>query len=274
MIALSGEDQYIEIMDKIIRLPEFSHAGFHRRQPGAAFHKHAGTEIICMLRGSCRIESPLGTFHGTPGKFLVIPPGISHNQVNDPGEENLYCVFQADSGLFRTDWRSIEVARTGEIRKIFFELYRMTAANDKTGAEGLLYTLLVRLSKLEEQNSEYRTLPGGLQRALAYMHNHYREPVNVAMTARAAGVSESYLRTLFQQYFQDSPLHYLHKLRLGHAKNLLHDPNCSVGEAAESCGFENMNYFVRLYRKFYGLPPGQDRWNANDSVADRKLPAE
>ncbi len=249
-----------------MELPIFSHAGFHNRAAEVPYHKHAGSELILVLRGSCTIESPLGRFCGNRGDLLVIPPGVSHNQVNASGEANLYCVFQAENTLFQSSWRTLNTAGSPRVRRLMLELWRMTAANDFTGADGLVYSLLLHLRKLEEHNSRYTALPPGLRRALDFLHSNYRRPINVTDTARAAGVSTSYLRSLFQDHCHDSPVHYLQKLRLAHAKNLLRDPNCSVAEAAEQCGFENPNYFIRLYTRFYHFSPGRNRNHFGDST--------
>ncbi len=249
-----------------MELPIFSHAGFHRRTAEVSYHKHAGCELILVLRGSCAVESPLGRFTGGPGNLLVIPPGVSHNQVNAPGEANLYCVFQAKNTLFQPSWRTLDTAGAPRIRRLMLELQRMTAANDFTGAEGVVYALLLQLRKLEEHHSRVTALPPGLRRALDYLHANYRKPVNVSDAARMAGVSGSHLRGLFRNHCGDSPVRYLQKLRLAHARNLLRNPHCSVAEAAQRCGFENPNYFIRLYTRFYRCSPGRNRGHAEDST--------
>lgn len=249
-----------------MELPIFSHAGFHRNTAEVPFHRHAGSELILVLRGSCTVESVHGRFEGKPGELLVIPPGVSHNQVNTGNEANLYCVFQAETALFPPNWRVIGTEGAPRIRRLMLELWHMTAANDLAGAEGILHSLLCGLRGLEERHSKFTALPPGLRRALAYLHENYRTPINIAVTARAAGVGESSLRALFHTHCHDSPVRYLQKLRLSHAKNLLRDPNCSVAEAARQCGFENPNYFIRLYARFYGCPPGRHRLDFRDTT--------
>ena len=54
----------------------FFYADLHAKSGTVPFHQHDGCEILLVLRGKCRVESPLGTLEGNAGDLLVIPPGI------------------------------------------------------------------------------------------------------------------------------------------------------------------------------------------------------
>lgn len=53
--------------------------------------------------------------------------------------------------------------------------------------------------------------------------------------------------------------HLILVTRLEYAKNLLLTTNYSIQEVAERCGFFNHSYFGRIYRKYYGKTPGEER---------------
>ena len=52
-----------------------------------------------------------------------------------------------------------------------------------------------------------------------------------------------------------TPLEYIIKLRLDEAAALLQDPNLSIAEAALQSGFNDSNYFSRLFRKKNNISP-------------------
>lgn len=103
------------------------------------------------------------------------------------------------------------------------------------------------------QSSKYsRIFP-----ALEYIRQNFRSPITMAMLTELCGISDEYLRTLFRRYTGQTPLEYIHTLRLTHARELLSDGQISVARAAAECGFDNVNYFSRLYKKRYNVPPSR-----------------
>lgn len=64
-------------------------------------------------------------------------------------------------------------------------------------------------------------------------------------------ISRTELARLVQQEMGLSPMAYILQLRLRYACHLLKDTNLSIGEIALSCGFNETNYFNRLFRQNY-----------------------
>jgi AraC-like DNA-binding protein len=49
---------------------------------------------------------------------------------------------------------------------------------------------------------------------------------------------------------------HLRKLRMEHAKMLLEEhPEMSISEIATACGYENYNYFSRLFKRHFDVTP-------------------
>ncbi len=239
-----------------MELPYFAYAWLHHGDGNVEFHCHGGCEILLVIRGKCRVESSSGILEGAPGTLIVIPPGIRHNQINEPGERNLFCVFQASPGLFSPRWRQINVSGLGWVRRSLLELRGMMELGDLTGAPALLCSLLQRLNQLENRTEN---LHPGLQRALRFMQEHFTEELSIEKTAREAGICPSFLRRLFQDFCGESPVQYLRNLRLERARILLRNPYLSIEEIAERCGFGGSNYFIRIYKSRYGVTPRKDR---------------
>ncbi|AZN38700.1 AraC family transcriptional regulator [Paenibacillus albus] len=73
--------------------------------------------------------------------------------------------------------------------------------------------------------------------------------------ARSYGVTTKYARTLFKQATGLSLSRYLATLRMERAKELLRRGGLSIAEVAAECGYEDLHYFSRLFKKHEGLPP-------------------
>jgi len=65
-------------------------------------------------------------------------------------------------------------------------------------------------------------------------------------------------RRLFRGYTGSSPIEYRNDLRLSSARAKLQSGEYNVTEAAESCGFSNLSFFIRLYKKKFGYTPKQE----------------
>lgn len=75
--------------------------------------------------------------------------------------------------------------------------------------------------------------------------------------ASVAGCSQSHLRYLFRQTYGESPMHYLNRVRIERAKEMISANMLSLSEIATACGFRNVYYFSKVFKEFTGISPGQ-----------------
>ena len=237
----------------------FFYAGDHKGAKKVSFHTHHAPELLFQLEGSCRVETPVGNETLHRGDVLYIPRGVSHNQINSEGERNIYCVFSHSGELFETSFRKWSLTQDPWVSRLLFALLSMTLRGDHLGAEGILYTLLVRLSHFEESRGIHAEMHPAVRKTIHFFGQKFRSPVTVAEAARHAGMSESRLRKLFLSACGVSPKRYLIALRLSLAENLLRNEYYSISEAAALSGFENPNYFARLYKKYNSRSPEETR---------------
>lgn len=83
--------------------------------------------------------------------------------------------------------------------------------------------------------------------------------IGVPELANHVGLSSRQLLRLFAQIVGEGPSRYHRRLRLEHARSLLHYTAISVTEASVAVGFESLAHFCRAYRQQYGQAPGLDR---------------
>ncbi len=92
-------------------------------------------------------------------------------------------------------------------------------------------------------------------KAMAYIHDHYSEPVSRSDVAAYVGLSERHLTRCFRQETGLTPIEYLNRYRVKRAKALLEAGDKSVTEVAMEVGFSTSGYFTRVFRQEVGVSP-------------------
>jgi AraC-like DNA-binding protein len=97
------------------------------------------------------------------------------------------------------------------------------------------------------------------QMVLEHLDEHLAEPLTRASVAQSFGLHPNYLSALCTQHGSESFRGALEGLRLARARALMTaDPGLPVAEVARRCGFQDPGYFIRVFRRRTGSPPG--RW--------------
>ena len=120
---------------------------------------------------------------------------------------------------------------------------------------------------MQKENKEDEALvQGRLQLMMQYIHQHFNEKISLEEIAKQAAVSKSTALNLFRRYLHDTPVHYLLKYRLQEAAGLLSSTEKKIIVISENVGFENVEYFCKLFKKYYGVTPTEYRIKKNAST--------
>lgn len=94
-----------------------------------------------------------------------------------------------------------------------------------------------------------------VERACAFIEEHYAERIYLDELCRQAGLSKSTLLRAFTRDKGVTPYRYLENVRIGEAKKLL-EQGVSPLEAAARTGFSDQSHFTNYFSRFIGLAPG------------------
>lgn len=92
-----------------------------------------------------------------------------------------------------------------------------------------------------------------------WIENSYEEKISLAGIASDFHVSAPYLSKIFKEETGCNLNQYITDVRIEKAKDLLHNSNKKIAEIAELTGYEDVNYFIKVYKKNTGKTPTQDR---------------
>jgi len=131
-------------------------------------------------------------------------------------------------------------------------------------ADLTLRELLVRIAQnqhLQHQvnGSAQNSNNSRLHFVLQYIHDHLTERIDVDTLSRKAYLSRNIFFKWFQEQFGITPLEYITRERIRLARELLAHEKYTITQVSLQCGFTDVNYFVRTFKKSEGLTPGAYR---------------
>jgi len=94
-----------------------------------------------------------------------------------------------------------------------------------------------------------------VRQAMAYIHEHYAEPISRTSLAQYVAFSEDYLTYCFRKELGVTPITYLNRFRVSRARQLLLETTKSITEIALDVGFSDSGYFSRVFRREVGMSP-------------------
>ncbi len=92
-------------------------------------------------------------------------------------------------------------------------------------------------------------------KVLSYLEEHLSESISLEQAASCAGVNSFYLSKLFREETGDTFVNYVTDKRLEMGKGLLSSTSLSVKEITAEIGYNDQNYFSKLFKAKYGISP-------------------
>ncbi|SDC67091.1 Helix-turn-helix domain-containing protein [Paenibacillus sp. UNCCL117] len=94
---------------------------------------------------------------------------------------------------------------------------------------------------------------------LDYIEKHYSEDLSLEMAAEQLQRSRSYLSSYLKEKTGMTFTEYVQDLRIRKAKEMLAQKDIRINEVSERIGYQNVNSFIRIFKKLCGITPGDYR---------------
>ncbi|MNG12783.1 HTH-type transcriptional activator Btr [compost metagenome] len=98
-----------------------------------------------------------------------------------------------------------------------------------------------------------------MKKATQYIQENFDKDLNMAMVSNHVSFNYSYFSQAFKEYTGESFVHYLKRLRIERARELLATTDFKVYEISEKAGFENVKHFSRVFKEMEGVSPQEYR---------------
>lgn len=140
-----------------------------------------------------------------------------------------------------------------------------TKNNYKTQACLLLKTFL--LATIDELENDVIEQTGKAERSFKlikeYIDHNYHLPINLNQICDELDYNPCYVSRMFKKHGKENVKSYMQNRRMNAAKEILANIRVKIAQVAKQCGYSSEAYFIKVFKKCYGLTPGEFR--------DRKL---
>lgn len=248
--------------------------------------------LTSMLRGK-KVMHLYGRpgFDYLPGESVLVPPNEAmHIDFPDASEsEPTQCIALAISGdvisktiemlnerMARPDatdtWQfhkdHYHITNTTQLsdtinRIVFTTLKEQSAIKDAIVSLSLK-ELLLRLMQTQarafiEQNCAALSSSNRFAAVVRYIQEHIRENISMEKLSKQACMSRTSFFRHFRHEFGITPLDYIQQERIRLAQQLLEHPLLSITEICLQVGFNDLNNFIRTFKKIAGCTPSSYR---------------
>lgn len=243
-------------------------------------HWHDEFEIIYVKSGFLTVSISGENYIGKPGDAFVVSPGNLHFMGSQTGNVDYFTfLFPLKYISFRTDDilddKLLEPLNSGhliinpEIKDTvkeqceqLVEIYGAKKEESQSKITAQIKTKIILLQFIlelwkrgfivENDTSGKNTVE---KEMVSYIQQNFTGKILLKEFGEQFHLSEKYISRYFKEHFHITISQYVTYLRLEHAKHLLQDTDIPITEVAMQSGYQNVSYFIRSFKKTYGMSP-------------------
>jgi len=242
--------------------------------------------ITSMLRGKkvMHLFDKPG-FDYLPGETVIVPPNITMTidfpeaTAQQPSQCTALAINQQeikntldflnenypreDQQIWQINYNQFHFFNNYELAQLINKLIRISTGDALTKdvlANLTLKELLIRIMQMQnlhEINDNQHDLSAGNRFAyvLEYIRLHLSDKLSIDTLSQMAFMSKSSFFRAFKHELGISPVDYVIRERIQLSKQFMNNAHISVSDACFKAGFNNLNYFCRVFKKVEGITP-------------------
>ena len=241
--------------------------------------------IIHVVRGESRLYSANKVLNLEKGDTLIMKTDnfINNWLENEKGESTVVIVFQLGSALVHylydnnlPIWfnagnseydQSLLKVQEHDLLSSYFNSLQLYLDNKELFSEEIVNSKVRELISIlinTNKSGETKKIFGNLFTASEYafkdsIAKNIFEDLNIEDLAFLCGLSLSSFKRKFKTVYGTSPNKYITSKRLDRAQTLLRTSKLSISEIAYDCGFSDVSYFSKTYKKHFNASPSELR---------------
>lgn len=256
--------------------------------------------LASMLRGKKVMHLQDGSFDFFPGESVILPAGqlmqIDFPEANweNPTQCLALTVSEDEIGkvvnhLNETEpksdaqaaWKfsdhNFHFTNDVAVNQIIARLIWLFTENHPSKdifADFMVKELIIRLMQTEARHllldhAASMQSHSRLAFVVQFIRENLHQPLTIELLSKKAYMSQTHFFRAFKNELGISPVDFIHSERIKLAKILLANPLKTVSEVCYACGFNNMSYFSKLFKRLTRLSPSEFRQKFQPEFADK-----
>ena len=222
-----------------------------------------GESVILPARETMVIDFPDATLE-SPSQCIALTVDARYAQNTVQYLNEFYHSVKDDVHDWKLQFNKYHFENDEEVTFLINKLLRICASGEREKsifADLSLKELLIRLLQSQhleqvKEDSLTHTNRGRLEYVLHYIHQHLADKILVDELCRKAYLARNDFFKWFREQFGTTPVDYINLERVKLAKQLMADDRLNLADISQRCGFCDLNYFVRIFKKIEGVTPG------------------
>ena len=249
-----------------------------------AMHWHPECELLVVTVGQAQLHLNGATYSLKRNDIAIIQPDQLHGMTAEVGQPFGFFAVVFDPIFLQSAVpdriqqeylnEPLQVAtvlptNNKLTKQLYHELLNIRALYFQQEAaytleiKGHLFIAWANLVQLAAHN-QVKQLTGGVavtetKAVIAYIQEHYSQPLTLTILATHFNLSKSHLCRLFKKTTKMSLTDYINTTRINQSTALLQDSEVAIGTIAGLVGFNNISYFNKLFQRRMHLTPSEYR---------------
>lgn len=238
---------------------------------------HSNWEFLFVNSGNYTIYEESKKFLLRQSEGLLHPPNCFHKEIANQKNASICVIgFHAEcEDLQKITSRVLSL--TQEQKSLLSDIFNLaptfnTAKKDeiygahqivKNKIELLFLSLLGDYNNpgLATQSTAFRPKKRDLVKEIQELLNdNLSSPFNLESLARTLSYSPNYLCRIFKKSTGETMLQYYYRLKINKAQSLILETDMSIKDISDTLGFDTVQYFSAVFKKYTGLTPSQYKY--------------
>lgn len=243
-------------------------------------HWHIELEIIHIIQGEMQIQYNDDTFTAYKDDIIFVNEGAVHG--GTPKECQYECIVLDSkkllvtnelckkkiqkiinrSTLIKNHFTTEDVQFHHYVETLFDCVKNMHEENELMiiGILFQIFAIILKQNLYEAKQSDFdydMDKVAQIKPVLEYIDAYYDIKITLEDLSQIACMSPKYFCKYFKTFYQTTPMTYLNEYRIDQACRMLNTTTKSATEVALACGFNDISYFVKTFKKYKGITPKQ-----------------